>query len=179
VVQNCDSRVFHHAINVGVKRLSPAAIVALKEALCSIYWYKSDLRSFLSSCLGSELFVTRLNWENYKRQVVSDFVDSLTRDQERHLGALTKLCYEVTSITSFSHLEQLDGGEQKARRAKESVDHLRKLVEPHKDKVNEEEQSEERRRKREEKLRTNSAYSAEVDRLFRRNVTGDSAESAL
>jgi len=27
--------------------------------------------------------------------------------------------------------------------------------------------------------RVNAAYSAEVDRLFRRNVTGDSAESAL
>lgn len=29
---------------MAAKRLSPAAIVALKEALCSVYWYKGDLK---------------------------------------------------------------------------------------------------------------------------------------
>ena len=33
------------------KRLSPAALVALKEALSTIYWYKKDLRLFLSGCI--------------------------------------------------------------------------------------------------------------------------------
>lgn len=147
------------------KRLSPAAIVALKEALCSIYWYKSDLRSFLSNCLGSERLITTLNWENYKRQVVSDLVDNLTREQDKHLGSLTKLCYEVTSINSFKHLEQLEGGSQKARRARESVDQLKQLVEPHKDKAKEEEQAERRREEREEKLKTNSAVRAKLKDL--------------
>ncbi|MBW2167202.1 MAG: hypothetical protein JRG74_14290 [Deltaproteobacteria bacterium] len=35
------------------KRLSSAAIVALKEALCSIYWYKADLRSFFQNSLAT------------------------------------------------------------------------------------------------------------------------------
>ena len=73
------------------KRLSPAAVIALKEALCSIYWYKSDLRSFLSNCTGNAALVNTLNWDNYKRQVVADLVDVLVRDQEKHLGILTKL----------------------------------------------------------------------------------------
>lgn len=29
------------------KQLSPASLIALKEALIHIYWYKNDLRSFL------------------------------------------------------------------------------------------------------------------------------------
>jgi hypothetical protein len=162
------------------KRLSPAAIVALKEALCSIYWYKSDLRSFLSSCLANEKFVAKLNWDNYKRQIVSDLVDALTRDQERHIGVLTKLCYEVTSISSFSHLEQLDGGEQKARRAKDCVSHLKQLVEPHKDKIKEDRLAEERRKDRETKLRTNSAVRAKLSELnarFMKIATGASPQS--
>jgi len=124
---------------MSAKRLSPAATIALKEALCSIYWYKSDLRSFLSNCTGNPAFIGTLNWDNYKRQIVTDLIDELTKDQETHIGALTKLCYEVTNLTTFPHLEQLDGGAQKARRAKEAVEQLKKLVEPHQDKVKDEE----------------------------------------
>lgn len=83
------------------KRLSPAAIIALKEALCSIYWYKSDLRSFLSNCTGNATLINTLNWDNYKRQVIADLVDILVHDQEKHLGVLTKLCFEVVYIKNF------------------------------------------------------------------------------
>lgn len=119
---------------MAAKRLSPAAIVALKESLCGVYWYKADLRSFLSNSVSNKALVSSLNWENYKRQIVADLVDTLTGNQDRYLGDLTKLCYEVTSISNFSHLEQLDGGQQKARRAKEAVERLRQLVEPHQEK---------------------------------------------
>jgi len=57
------------------KRLSASAIVALKEALCSIYWYKADLRSFLQNSLASPTVLAILNWENYKRQIVADLID--------------------------------------------------------------------------------------------------------
>jgi hypothetical protein len=150
---------------MSTKRLSPAAIIALKEALCSIYWYKSDLRSFLSNCTGNPSFISSLNWDNYKRQIVTDLIDELTKDQETHLGALTRLCYEVTSITTFTHLEQLDGGAQKARRAKEAVEHLKQLVEPHQDKVKDEEVSEIRRKERAEKLKRNSAVREKLKEL--------------
>jgi len=61
---------------MGPKRLSPAAIVALRKALCSIYWYKADLRRFLTNCLANSVLLSSLNWDNYKRQIVSDLVDT-------------------------------------------------------------------------------------------------------
>src|SRR6185369_7459721 len=112
------------------KRLSPAATVALKEALCAVYWYKADLRSFLQQCLSKPSILGTLAWNNYKRQIVSDLVDSLTTGEE-HVGDLTRLCHEVCGITSFSHLEQLDGGAEKAERARTAVAQLKRLVEPH------------------------------------------------
>lgn len=162
------------------KRLSPAAIVALKEALCNIYWYKSDLRSFLSNCTGNAAFVNTLNWDNYKRQVVADLVDVLVRDQDIYLGVLTKLCFEVVSIRNFSHLEQLDGGTQKAQRARESVDQLRQLVEPHQDKVKDQEAAERHSKERAEKLKRNSAVREKLRELnlkFMAIATGSSAQS--
>jgi hypothetical protein len=88
------------------KRLSSAAIVALKEALCSVYWYKGDLRSFLQQCLANPAVLATLNWDNYKRQIVSDLVDYLCRNQDKYVGDLTRLCYEVCKLSGFHHLEQ-------------------------------------------------------------------------
>ena len=110
------------------KRLSPAAIVALKEALCSVYWYKADLRAFLQQCLPNSGLPGALNWDNYKRQIVSDLVDRLAGNQDANLGDLTRLCHEVCSIVNFSHLEQLDGGGEKARRARNAVAQLKSLL---------------------------------------------------
>ncbi len=70
------------------KRISPAAIHALKEALSTVYWYKSDLRSFLTVALGDPLVVNRLNWEDPKRNVVGNLVDFLAGDEARHQDAL-------------------------------------------------------------------------------------------
>ncbi len=139
------------------KKLTPAAVIALKDALCSIYWYKGDLRQFLQQCLANPAVLATLNWEIYKRQIVSDLVDYLCRNPDKHIGDLTTLCYEVCNISSFSHLAQLDGGEQKVRAAKEAVAHLQTLVKPHQEAERELEDIEKRQRQNADKLRANQA----------------------
>src|SRR5690349_15214168 len=138
------------------KRLSPAAIVALKEALCAVYWYKGDLRGFLQQCLSDPAVLQQLNWNNYKRQIVSDLVDYLTRT-DQHIGDLTRLCHEACSITTFSHLEQLDGGAEKAERARVAVAQLKGLVEPHEQVARERDDLAERQKRATDKLRANAA----------------------
>jgi len=145
------------------KRLAPAAIVALKEALCAVYWYKADLRSFLQQCLGTPAIVATLNWDSYKRQVVSDLVDYLVRDQEKHLGDLTRLCNEVCGITSYEHLLQLDEGSQKADRARVAVAQLRAMLTPHQEVKKEADDLAERQRRAAEKLRTNTAVRQKLE----------------
>lgn len=71
------------------KQLSPAGIMALKEALCSVYWYKSELRGFLQLCLSNPAILNNFNWENYKRQIASDVVDYLVANPDSHLGDLS------------------------------------------------------------------------------------------
>ena len=49
------------------RQLPPASIQSLKEALTRVYWYKSNLRSFLSQCLSDPAVLSQLNWSDYKR----------------------------------------------------------------------------------------------------------------
>jgi hypothetical protein len=153
------------------KRLSPAAIVALKEALCAAYWYKADLRSFLQQCLSNPAVLSTLNWGNYKRQIISDLVDYLTRNQDKYLDDLMRLCQEATSITSFRHLEQLDGGAQKAERARIAIAQLKRLVEPHQQAEKEQEDLIERQRKAAEKLKANAAVRLKLKEIKTRYMS--------
>jgi len=150
------------------KRLAPAAIVALKEALCQVYWYKGDLRSFLQSCIADRSIVAGLNWENYKRQIVSDLVDRLCEDQDRHIGDLTRVCHEVAQMRDFRHLEQLEGGEEKARRATIAVAYLRDIVESHEESTREEADIARRQKEAAEKLRANRAVRDKLEDIKRR-----------
>lgn len=86
------------------KKVSAIAIHALKEALCNIYWYKSDLRSFLTSCIQDPSVLNVADWDNYKRQIVSDVIDQLCADQERYLGDIRRLFHELLSDLHLTSL---------------------------------------------------------------------------
>ena len=147
------------------KRLSPAAIQALKEALSSIYWYKRDLRSFLQNSIGDRRIVSSLDWDAYKRQIVSDLIDDLCANQDRNLGGLTRLCYHVTEMRSFPHLEQLDEGKQKAKKARDAVEHLRRLLDSHTETEREEKTIRERQKDYQERIRQSVAVRQKLEEL--------------
>ncbi len=145
------------------KRMSPAALVALKDALYAIYWYKGDLRSFLQHCLSDPLILSRLDWSKYKRQIVSDLVDFLTANQHDYLGDLTRLCYAVCEITSFHHLEQLDGGAEKAERARGAIEQLKRLLKTHEQAEKEQQDRVARHRRQALKLKANAAVREKLE----------------
>jgi len=103
----------------------------LKEAHTLIYWYKPDLRSFLYHSLDAPEVLARLNWDDYKRNVVSRLVDHLARNQQKYQGQLIKLMTEVCRVDDFSHLKHLEDGNRKAERAEQAVAALKALVTPH------------------------------------------------
>ncbi len=76
------------------KKISSAAIVASKQALTDVYWYKCDLRSFLTSTLSDAAILGRLDWDDYKRNIVGLAVDFLVRNQTRYQADLLRLMTE-------------------------------------------------------------------------------------
>ena len=152
--------------------------MALKEALCSVYWYKSDLRGFLQLCLSNPGILNDFNWGNYKRQIASDVVDHLVVNPATHLGDLTKLCYELCKLTDFSHLKSLDDGPQKVERARSAVNQLKQLVEPHQDIKNEQDEIKHRQELAAKKLRENAAVRQKLESIKGRYMALVSSDNA-
>lgn len=153
------------------KQISPAGIMALKEALCSVYWYKSELRGFLQLCLSNPSILNKFNWENYKRQIASDIIDYLVVNQSSHLGDLTKICYEICKINDFSHLKSLDDGPQKVEKARSSVNQLKQLVEPHQEIKKEHDEIKRRQEQAAIKLKANVAVRQKLEQIKNRYMS--------
>jgi len=103
------------------KKIAPAAIQALKEALTHVYWFKSELRSFLSHSLSDPSVLGRLNWDDYKRNIVATLVDHLAMNEEVYQRDIIRLMDEVARVNDFSHLRKLDDGKDKEEKAKNAV----------------------------------------------------------
>ena len=140
---------------VTTKRIAPAAINALKEALTNIYWYKSDLRSFIMNTVSDTNILVKLDWNDYKRNIVTLLVNYLARNQDIYRNDLLRLMSEVIKIEDFSHLSRLEDGAEKVRKAKESVNALRTLVKDHFDLIEKQRINEEQRKAAYEKMLRN------------------------
>lgn len=160
------------------KQLSPAAIMALKEALCSVYWYKPELRGFLKHCLSTPAILNNFNWENVKRQISSDVIDFLVSNPSAHINDLTKICYEICKMTDFSHLNQLEDGSQKAEKARSAVVRLKLLVEPHQDVKKEQDEIKKRQVQAANKLKENAAVRQKLEAIKNQYMVLVSSENA-
>jgi hypothetical protein len=147
------------------KKIAPAAIVAVKEALTNLYWYKGDLRSFLTSTLSNAALLSRLNWGDYKRNIVGELIGFLDQRQDEYEADLLRLMTEVARVDDFSHLERLEGGKDKAATARASVRALRKLTEAHEALFEDQKRMEERRRKTHEEMLRTTAVRTELEEL--------------
>ncbi|MBN7809535.1 restriction endonuclease [Algoriphagus sp. H41] len=130
-----------------MKKISATAVNALKIALTTIYWYKSDLRSFFDHTISNKLILSYLDWNDYKRNICSRLVDLLVKNEEKTQNDLLKLVYEICNMNDFTHLRQLDDGEEKEKNAKEAVNALRKVSQGHLVQIKEQEEIENRRKK--------------------------------
>lgn len=110
-----------------MKKISAGAINSLKEALSAIYWYKSDLRSFLLATISDNELLSKINWNEYKINICGNLVNYMQLHEETYQKDMLKLISEIVKISDFSHLKKLDGGEEKARTAKNAVHALREF----------------------------------------------------
>jgi hypothetical protein len=150
------------------QRVSPIALEALKDALAKIYWYKSELQSFIRNSVGDPRILQVTDWTGYKIQAVSDIVDYLASNQEQHLGHLRRLINDVVEFESFGHLERLEDGRQKAERARSAVSALKRLVEDHDQVVRAKEEAERLRKQEADRLNRSKAVLGKLEETKRR-----------
>jgi hypothetical protein len=97
-------------------------------------------------------------------------VDFLAADQDRHLGSLRRLVYDVVKFNSFEKLERLEDGKQKAERARLAVQSLKRLVEDHDEEVRKKEETEKLRKQEAERLNRSKAVLSFYPAWRRRSV---------
>ena len=147
------------------KIIAPAAINALIEALSYIYWYKKDMRNFIMNTVSNNSILVKLNWGDYKRNIVFNLVNFLAKNQDVYQSDLLKLMTEVCKINDFSHLEKLEDGKDKARIARQSVEALKKHMGQHEDIFKENIKIEGRRQKATEVAKERQNFQKKLDEL--------------
>jgi hypothetical protein len=113
------------------RKIAPDAIVALKRALTAVYWYKNDLRSFLTTSLRNPHLLARINWSEAKRNIVGVLVDEMEWNQQKYGNDLINLMFDVAKVNDFAHLERLEDGAVKAKEARAAVTALKAHVQGH------------------------------------------------
>lgn len=147
------------------KRVTPAAIQALKEAPAAVYWYKSDLRSFLTHSLGDPTLLSRLDWDDYKRNIVGSLMDQLARNEDQNQQQMVRLMLDVAGMEDFSHLTRLEDGQAKARQAESAVRVLKEYVAAHANLQADQEAAEQRRKAAYDERLRNEAVRAKLHDL--------------
>ncbi len=150
-----------------MKRLSPASVGALREALGHIYWYKDDLQRFLRQVCDNadHSFIAQLDWTQTKIQVVADLVDAMTRGGTRHQEALLRMMLAVCDFEDFSHLRRLDDGEEKAQKAVAAVRAVRSQTKTYREQIAATEKAEQRRQIAQRKAESQRAVTEKLDEL--------------
>jgi hypothetical protein len=109
-----------------LKKFSPNAIQALKEALTHIYWKKQDLRSFVYHTIENKVFISTIDWDNNKKaESAGILVDRMVERPDLFEKDLFTLFDVTMHFDDFSHLKQWDDAETKIKRARDAVAALR------------------------------------------------------
>lgn len=109
------------------KALTPSVLIALKDALSKIYWYRKDTRGFIEYAIENKTIVSTISWDNPKYESVSILIDRMNKRPEIYYNDLIKLLYAVCNFDDFSHFDRLNKGDKEKykRDAKSAVVGLR------------------------------------------------------
>jgi hypothetical protein len=147
------------------KRVNPAVLPPLKEALTLAFWYKKDLRPFLASSLDDTALVAQLDWTDYKRNIVHQLVDTLAANQHRYFDQLVNLILSTADISDPQWLTRADDGQRKYDDAVGALKALQKLVEPLRKQRTEAEEADRRRKEEDARSAVQRAIREKLSEL--------------
>lgn len=147
------------------KKISPQAVLALKEALSVITWKKDDLKDFLKLSMDNSAIIGTINWNGTKRESVKELVERMTNRLDLYKNDLMYLLLAVTDLTDFPQLEYWDEDGTKKAKAKKAVENLRKHTKGYIQITKEQEQAKLRRENTESRIAKNKSLENELSIL--------------
>jgi len=150
------------------KKISPQAILSLKEALAVIFWKRDDLQDFVKLTMENNAIVGTINWSGTKREAVKELIERMTNRLDIYNDDLMNLFFAVTDFDDFSNLKFWDDDGSKTKIAKEAVNKLRTHTKGYIQQTKEQEEIQKRRVEREKKIIVNKSLADELDKLKER-----------
>jgi len=155
-----------------MKKIDPEVLNCLKEALVSIYWYKPDLNTFLRGALTHTTLMGGINWTcDKKREAVDIVINRIAESPEKYQSDLMCLIASVCDMTEFEHLAHLEGGPEKVKRAKRSVELLKSRAGKVRTLLEEQTRESMRREKRDQEIATSSSFNETLKSLHKQFAT--------
>ena len=114
--------------------------------------------------LSEPEILNRLDWDDYKRNVVSNLIDYLASNQEKYKDVLL-FNVRYSKMKDFSHLARLEDGKEKVKVAIESVKALEKLYKSHDSLVIEQKRIVERRMMAQVQRKQKQAVNEKINEL--------------
>lgn len=129
------------------QRINPSTIHALNEALSLAFWYKKDLRAFLSTALPDNQLVAQLDWTGeYKRNLVRQLTSTMCASEHKYQEELLDLILSTADMGDPLHLKRVEDGDRKYEEAVAAIAVLKDQVQPYRNLRDETEQADRRRR---------------------------------
>lgn len=150
------------------KKISPQAILSLKEALTVIFWKKDDLQDFVKLTMVNNAIVGTINWSCTKREAVKELIERMTNRLDIYKDDLINLFFAVTDFDDFSNLKFWDDDGSKTKTAKEAVNKLRTHTKGYIQQTKEQEEAQKRKVEREKKIIVNKSLADELNKLKER-----------
>lgn len=147
------------------KKISPQAILALKEALSVIFWKREDLQDFIKLSIENNAIVGTINWGGTKREAVKELIERMTNRPDIYKTDLMHLLLAVTDFNDFSNLKYWDEDGSKTKKAKEAVNNLRTYTKGYIQITQEQEESQKRKIEAEKKINKNKSLNDELSVL--------------
>lgn len=172
-----------------VRRVSPNAIQALKDALSAAFWFKRDLRGYLSSALAEEHLLAGVDWDDYKWSIVDVVINRMVQQPERYQTALVQLMVDVSAMQEFPKLRRHEDSERLTAEAIGAVARLRHVVKPYEQELLERERTQlrisearaqgEQRRAFSHRLESQKSHYLELVAMEDQRARGYEVESLL
>lgn len=150
------------------KKISPQAILSLKEALSVIFWKKENLQDFLKLVIVNNAIVGTLYWGGTKREAVKELIERMLNRTDIYKDDLMNLLLAVTDFDDFSNLTFWDDDGSKTKTAKHAVENLRTHTKGYIQKTKEQEEAQKRKAETESKIIQNKSLYDELNKLKER-----------
>ncbi len=147
------------------KKISPQAVLALKDALSVIFWKKDDLQDFVKLTIVNNAIVGTINWNVTKREAVKELIERMTKRLDIYQDDIVNLFLAVTDIDDFSNLKFFDEDGSKTKTAKDAVARLRTHTKGYIQQTKEQEEAQKRRVESEKKIIQNKSLDSELNSL--------------